>query len=118
MADAPTDPESDADEGAAPTDAGEDDPRTTGAAEGGPAAVAGTPTDGSPIDATDRSTAATGDSVDEHATDDREGGAIFESGGPEGPIEPGTPTLEGTLFVLLGALIAGGTVVHLWLLFN
>jgi hypothetical protein len=50
--------------------------------------------------------------------EEREGGAIFESGGDEGPIEPGSPTLEGTVFVLLGALIAGGAVVRLWLLFN
>jgi hypothetical protein len=54
----------------------------------------------------------------EATADEREGGAIFESSDAEGPIEPGSPTVEGTLFVLLGALLAGGAVLHLWLLFN
>jgi len=55
---------------------------------------------------------------EEGTLEDREGGAIFESSGDEGPIEPGSPTLEGTVFVLLGALLAGGAVLRLWLLFN
>jgi hypothetical protein len=56
--------------------------------------------------------------IDDSDGDERNGGAIFESGGDNGPIEPGSPTLEGTVFVLLGALLAGGAVVRLWLLFN
>lgn len=64
----------------------------------------------------DRTAPTAGEGSDEDsAGTEQSGGPIFETGG-DGSITPGSPSVEGIVFFLLGGLLAVGVIVRVWML--